>query len=477
MEISEYDGSKLRLILIGMITDPKVCSRISSIMDKPKGPRFNQEWADLIAKWCREHLRKYSSPPNGNINLIFRRWAETATNKKTVLQVEALLQYMSEEYSGSVSGNSDFVLDIASEYFNTHRLRSVVEEVEGRIDEGDVEKAYAQLSTTSKIELGYSTVINPLKDIDVWLDTFNEERRQPLFEYPGPLGNLLGPSMTKGSFVSFMGVDKSGKSYYLLDAAFRALKRRRRVAYFEVGDLGREETIERLGQRILHEPLDRQIIEWPVGWEEGTDTPIYEKRLKHGFSIGDALKKIKRYTRDRDLMRLSCHPNSSINVAGITSYLDEWARESCWIPDLVCIDYADILAPPQGQVESKDQIDETWKQLRRLSQTYNCLVLTATQTGAQAYRKKGTALGRVDFSGRKTKLAHVTGMIGINATPDDRRNNVTRVNWIVRRKGRAHEMQQIIVAGCLDCGCPIVTSKNVEWRKPKTTETLDDSED
>lgn len=466
MKLSEYDGSKLRLVLIGMITDTKVCSRIASIMDKPKGQRFNQPWADTIAKWCLDHLRKYNSAPNDLIGIIFRRWAETShADKDTINQIEALLEYLSEEYSGSVRGNSDFVLDLAQDYFNKNRLKEVVEDVEGHLDVGQVDKAYSQLNSTSKIELGYSTVINPLKDVDVWIDTFNDERERPLFEYPGELGRMVGPSFTKGTLFGFMGIDKGGKSFYLMDAAFRALKSRHRVAYFEVGDLGRDETIRRLGQRICRQPVYEEIIKWPTGWKPESDEPTTRERKRAGVSISHSLARIRRFTRNRDLMRLSCHPNSSITVSGIESYLQDWARESCWIPDVIIIDYADILAPPQGFIDPKDQIDEVWKQLRRISQTYNALVLTATQTGAQAYRKKGSALSKTDFGGRKTKFAHVNGMLGLNSKPEDMRNGVTRVNWVVRRKGAYSENSQVVVAGNFAAGTPIILSKKAEWKR------------
>lgn len=478
MHISEYDGSQLRLILIGMITDPKVCSRICGILEKKKGLKFDQEWADLIARWCRDHLKKYGTPPNGSIQLIFRKWAEsTRSDSKTINQIESLLDYMSEEYSGSVAGNSDFVLDIASDYFNKHRLQSVVEEVGDNITTGRVDAAFSQLNTTVKIELGYSSVINPLQDVEVWMESFNDERDKPIFEYPGDLGRLVGQSFTKGTLFSFMGVDKAGKSFYLMDAAFRALKRRHRVAYFEVGDLGKEETIQRFGQRILNQTIHDESVKWPVGWEPDQDKPITKWRHRAGVSIGHALKRIRKHTRGRDLLRLSCHPNSTINVAGISSLLQDWAREGCWIPDMVIIDYADILAPPDGFPESNDQIDETWKQLRRLSQTNNCLVLTATQTGAQAYKKRGSALSRVDFSGRKTKMAHVNGMLGINATPEEMRSNVTRINWIVRRKGGGCETEQVAVAGCFAAGTPIILSKYASYRKPLVKDPTAGTED
>jgi archaellum biogenesis ATPase FlaH len=432
---------------------------MASIMNSNKSIRFNDAYSKLIAKWCIDHLKKFGTVIGDNITTVFHHWAEnSATDKATIDQIEDILEFLSNEYSGSADQSPDYILSLATEYFNTRIIKNRIEEAEGSITSGQVDEAYKQLNSTPRIDFSVTSIIKPLEDHEELLEVFNEERVKPLFEYPGDLGKLIGQSFTRGTLFAFMGIEKAGKSYYLLDAAYRALKQRHRVAYFEVGDLGKRKTIERLGQRILRQPVNSEDVSWPIGWDK-EDKPTTELIHKDGVSVAHLMKRIRRYTRGRDLLRLSVHTNSSINVTGIESYLQEWARIECWTPDVVVIDYADILAPPSGFMELKDQIDETWKQLRRMSQTYDCLVLTATQTGAQAYKKNGRYITRHDFSGRKTKLAHVNGILGLNASAEDMRRNITRVNWVVRREGGGSESLQVLVAGCFAAGMPIVLSK------------------
>ena len=140
---------------------------------------------------------------------------------------------------------------------------------------------------------------------------------------------------------------------------------------------------------------------------------------------------------------------------GIFSILRDWARED-WVADVVVIDYADILAPPAGVRDTLDQIDLTWRQLRRMSQEMHALVLTATQASALAYGSKVKGLGKQHFSGRKTKLAHVNGMVGLISNPEDSKKGIIRVNWVVRRRGRFNENSLMPVAGCLDLAAPFI---------------------
>jgi hypothetical protein len=148
------------------------------------------------------------------------------------------------------------------------------------------------------------------------------------------------------------------------------------------------------------------------------------------------------------MLRLSCHSNSTISIDGVQSILHDWEREE-WVPDVVAIDYADILAPPHGIRETLDQTDETWKRMRRMSQDMHCLVVTASQSNAAAYTAKDNTLGRKHFSGRKTKLAHVNAMIGINCSEADKKLGVMRLNWVVRRNAQFSEQNAVTVAGCL----------------------------
>jgi len=139
----------------------------------------------------------------------------------------------------------------------------------------------------------------------------------------------------------------------------------------------------------------------------------------------------------------------------IASILGEWAREG-WVADVVIVDYADILQPYPGVSDRRDQINENWKMLRRISQDYHCLVLTATQSDAGGYDTK--LLRRSNFSEDRRKHDHVTAMLGLNSTVEEKRLGITRVNWLDRRDRDYVEDEQVYVAGCLGIGCPIILS-------------------
>jgi hypothetical protein len=94
--------------------------------------------------------------------------------------------------------------------------------------------------------------------------------------------------------------------------------------------------------------------------------------------------------------------------------------------------------------------------MRALSQEIDCLVVTATQANAASY--KSELMGRWNFSEDKRKLAHCTGMIGINATVKEQDRGIQRLNWIVLREGEFSYTKCVNVANCLAISNPAIRS-------------------
>lgn len=455
MKSTKYDGRDLRRVLVGMVTDRTVCARIAARWEPPG--LFDSQHANLIGQWCVRHLAKYGRPLASEIEGIFEQWASKPNaNESAVKRVERFLADMSDERDAQGDPPpADYVLDCADRYFNSVRIRAEIEKVEDHLDRGETRQAHETMTGSARVELGTGSLVKPAEDYDVWRAAFDRDEQRQLVSYPDRLDRFLGKAMVRDSLVAFMGPDKSGKSFWLLDLAFRGIRARCRVGFFEVGDMGQAVVMLRLGMRASRRPRHGGTVKVPIGvtWEGEVET----KSVRHDGTLtaAEAFKAFQKTARGKDVFRLSCHPNSSISVAGIGSIVRDWERED-WTPDIVVIDYADILAAPSGYREVNDQIDQTWKELRRLSQELHCLVATATQSSALAYR--GGTLGRRHFSGRKTKLAHVNGMIGINVTDDDKAKGLTRLNWVVKRDGAYREAVSMPVAGSLRIANPAIRS-------------------
>jgi len=461
MKIEKRSSDEERLILTGMIVDITVLGRISS---KWHQNMFKSKWANIISKWCISFYRRYEDVPMNQIENIFQSWASETSSKETVTLVEKFLDSLSEEYEAlQEESNSNYIIDMAGKYFNRVQIERLIDSVQGDIDRGKITEAVNRTTSFNQIEMGVGKGINILQDDEFIKEAFKEEE-EDLFKYSGALGEFFKGSLQRDSFIALMGPDKVGKSFWLIDIAYRAMLKRKRVAFFEAGDMSQNQVMRRLMIRTAKRPLYPAKVEYPVHIGKSRDgyTKIKRKikNVKDKLSWRDAKRACKKIMKRKiksknSYFRLSCHPNSTLSVSSIQSIIQNWIRED-WVPDVIVIDYADILDMNYSGLEGRDRINETWKRLRSLSQIFHCLVVTGSQTDAGAYKRD--IITRSNFSEDKRKLAHVTGMIGLNVTEKEKERGITRLNWVVLRERAFGVGKCVYVAGCLSIANPAIKS-------------------
>lgn len=461
MRIERISGKEERRILIGMIVDPVVCGRIAS---KWAPTLFQSSWANIVGDLCVRFHNQYSGAPGKAIEGLFEAWAtEKNRDKETVALVEKFLSSLSDEYEDlSKEINAPFLIDLAGKHFTRVRLTHLAEAVMGEVDQGEVEKASKRVNEYGAVELGAGSGIDVLQDPSALEKAF-AEKEEPLLILKGALGRFFGHSLTREGFISFLAPEKRGKTWWLCELSWQAMLQRRRVAFFSVGDESEEDMMLRFAVRASRWPLRAGIYKIPtrIYREEGAPKVDFEERdfqkpLSYQRSIR-AFEKVAhlRVKSTKSYLRLSVHPNSSLSVKGMESQLKIWEKDG-WVPDIIVVDYMDILQESGSGDDVRHRINQTWKDFRGLTQRWHALGITATQADAASYNNE--TLDKSNFSEDKRKLSHVTGMIGINQTDDEKEAGIMRLNWIVRRGDYFNTKACVFVAGNLGLGAPVIKS-------------------
>ena len=462
MKLHKADNSTERLILTAMIVDSIVCGRIAS---KWQNNMFRSKWANLVGLWCIQYYEKYGKAPVRNIERKYRSWVEKTKDKDTVTLVEKFVSGLSDDYVKlKRESNAEYVLDEAGRYFSRIAVERLRDGIEGDLDDGDVEKALERINSFGEVKMGKGEVIDVLHDKEAWKSAFADEP-EGIVKYPGLMGKFIGNQLGRDCLVGFMGPEGRGKSFLLMDIAIRAAMQRRRVVLFEAGDMSEHQIMRRIICRLSKRPFYPCRIEIPLSIRRLKKSDRYivntkEKEFKQRLDWRDmerACRKLnKQVIRSKDpYLKLSCHPNSTLHTKHIESYLRESAREG-WMADVAIIDYSDILDMSYPKTEGRDRIDRTWRELRKISQMYHCLVVTATQTNRESYDAK--IITRKHSSEDKRKLAHVTAMLGMNQTEEEKKQGIMRFNWIKVRDAEYLENKCVCVAGCLGLGNLIMRS-------------------
>jgi hypothetical protein len=352
------------------------------------------------------------------------------------------------------------MLDLAGEHFCLRRLQKIKDNLELTLTNGDRSSAEQVVRSYDPVQLGMGVGVDVLRDVDVWEEAFSKSA-EPLFRFPGKESDMFfREDLTRDALVGVLGPEKRGKTWWCVEFAIRALMERRKVALFEVGDMSQSQILRRIGVRLSGKPMfarDCGEIRVPRRFLDGECEYDHVNRDKKA-SKKSSIEAIRRFTRkygisnDHTYLMTSVHANSSVSVADLDATIQSWEDERGFIPDVVIIDYPDILAPEPGtgMQTVRDQANATWKALRRLSQERHCLVIAPTQADSASYRSDLLEMG--NFSEDKRKLAHVTGMVGLNQTRDEKDHQIMRLNWIVRRESGGSADRILKVGQCLTLG-------------------------
>lgn len=452
MVVTENNGEAVKHVVTAMIMSRDV---LSAIAPHWNGRLFTSDTSNRVGHWCVDYFKKYGDAPRENIQRIYADWARISSSAASTRLMESFLTGLSDKFGDDVR----FEVDKVQEYLNELVIRKAADEVGAEIDAGRFQRAWERLSAARTIQLSGDAPLLPLRDPGAFEEAFARDDREAIITYPGAAGEFFKGAFHRGEFYAIVAPDKSGKTAWLVDLAYRALRKQRHILYVDAGDGSASEMLHRLSIRALRRPeYEGRTTLVPEYWNFDGTLKFGEQLLEAADSFM-AMRELNRIVWNKDAFRIWDGPSNTVTVAKISNLLKDWHEAGVWRTDVVIVDYADILASPAGSKDTLDAIDENWKQLRRLSQEHDVLVLTATQCKASGYSKTKSLLGREDFSGRKTKNAHVNGMIGINISEDEREQQMARLNWIVRRKTRGARMGVVRVAGCYALENPVMISK------------------
>lgn len=460
MKIKTKKGGAEREVVIGMITSREVLSQIAPRWEA-KG-LFGSPWSNIIGNWCIEYYNKYNKPPKKLIQSIFEAWATEQNNEDTVNLVSSYLESLSSEYD-SGTPNAKYTVDRASELFNKIRLEKIKSQLEGMIETGDYQKAYSLMSKTNRIELGLGSGVDLFQDKKSIENALNNTKSDILINFPGPLGEFFGDSLERDAFVSILAPEKRGKTFVMMELAWQAVTEGRKVLFLECGDLSQRQILYRFATRAVNRPIKAKQYNYPLkiykNFEDPDATVDYDTRVpKKDISTEDVWKKfnaIAAKNPNSPLLKVYTYSTMSITVKDISELAKTLSRKG-WSPDVIVVDYADILAPVNGGIDTRHQINETWAKLRGLSEEQNGLVITASQADAKSY--KNDLLTMDNFSEDKRKFAHVTACFGLNQRELEKKNDVMRLNWVVRRESESLVSKVVYVAGCRSSANVFVTS-------------------
>lgn len=462
MKRRRVDNRVERRLLTAMITSTEFLSQASYSLqpDLIEASHFR-----TVAQWCLEHFDRYREAPGRNIEATYQLWAADNEDSPQADAIHDLLEDLSESWEEDPEPiNIPYLLDQLRWLMDRKSLAKLQDNVDYALSTGRPEDAWNAIAECRPTDVLADTGLDPFRDEEVWERAFSQSA-EPLFRFPGDAGKFLNRALTRDALIGIQGPEKRGKTFWCIEFVMRALNERRKVAFFQVGDLSEAQVMIRIGTYLSQRPssqrqcgdvfIPTRVIP-PREKDDDLETEVRLKTFNRPITRAGCVRAAQKFLRSRGMSRktpflkVSVHPNSSINIRGISAILARWEIMEGFIPDVIVIDYADILAPEDPRAQTRDAVNDTWKALRRLSQERHCLVIAPTQADAASYDQ--WVQNMKNFSEDKRKLAHVTGMLGLNQTEEEKTKAVMRLNWIVLRESPFRSKNCLWVGQCIEIG-------------------------
>jgi hypothetical protein len=454
MQIEQVDGTDERLAVSALCLDTEILARVAPALPENA---FPSKWANKVAGWCLQHFKQFGEAPgSAAITSIYSEWAATA-DKPTASLVGKFLGSLS-----AVEVNADYCQELIERLVIKTAAKQLVDKVQTALSNGQLQAATDAIQGWKPPKIAEEAdFVEPLANTHVVGEAFEKAQYAPLITFPSEsaIGRWLGPTLHRDALVVLCGPDKSGKSSHLASLCQRAVVQGKRVAYVNIGDLSQEQAIKRWTTAFVGRPSYRckYFIPLSIKHENKEFSLEYDIRfVESGYSKNDALMAWERLGArgDANRLRFVSRPANTLTVEGLRDMLLAWANKG-WVPDVIGVDYAALLAPSRGIKEKHEALDHIWKSLRQISQELKVLLLTASQTNADSYQASTYWLSKANFAGSKGIWAHCNAAIGINMTNTERRQQVTRFNFIAQREREYLSdvpSEYIAVAGCPHIG-------------------------
>jgi hypothetical protein len=521
MKLQEIDLSLEQKIVMAMATETPFLREMVDLYS----PGYLTGWATrVVADWCVAHYQKYHQAPGSHLREYYDRLVKTPPPGAAPGDMAILQTYLTRLSSRVNNQNLEplnlpFLMDEAERLWRTRDLEGLSEKMRQALQtvEGDQE-AEELLRKYRRLERMGLDGFNPFQD-ESRIEAMFAEAQESLLLFPGALGDLLNDVCCRDQFIGLMGPEKSGKTFYLLEFFKRACMARCNVALFETGDMSESQLLRRSFSGLCGKPYHRRYLgkrekccldcrhnqtgECPRGL--GGTIPIataaddwtvpsavkgfrvcphtgscqefvpFVTRVEHDYGgevmTPEDVRKMQKSMVNHLLKAqvfVDVKPANTVTMEAIHNKLVSWKEKRGFVPDVIIIDYADILAKERGVTDEREAQNTRWMWGRRLSQEWHSMVVLATQSDAGSYDAENLSLK--NFSEDKRKYSHVTAMLGIHRTLVEHDLQLARLSFMLGRELEFSIRDQVVTIQDLRICNPLAGSF---WRpgthyRPKT---------
>lgn len=118
-------------------------------------------------------------------------------------------------------------------------------------------------------------------------------------------------------------------------------------------------------------------------------------------------------------------PTKTASVQTIRAYVQRLAATKNFVPDMIVVDYADLLRSSRGFEQKRFELESVYEELRAMAQELNAIVVTADQTNRAGLDMEIVTIGQIGEAYAKATVCDV--IMTISRRMEDKQQNTGRL--------------------------------------------------
>ena len=410
IEISNVlDDINMQTKIIRLYLDEKPDFR-EQVRDIIKLDYFESSMHKFILKYVIKYIDDYEkSPTIDSLKLLVK------SQLRDKSQLESMYQLVEFIYNYDIEKDKEFVFDVTLDFFKKQYLKKVLFKAAEQFDIG----SFGEISVTIDNAL---KKFEPKSKSHEYLDVkciekrLEEEARNPIACLEG-LDHIIGGGLSSGELAIILSPTGGGKSMLLVKVAAEALAEGKKVIYYTLELAG-----EAIGRRF-----DACLNNIPIKFVSA-----------HKESI---IRNSKRLADKGGALFIQPYLESKPTITTLKNHLAQLKRDNQFVPDVIIVDYADLMKPTTHYSEKRYALTDIYEGLRNLANEMNVPVWTASQVNRGGYENKDFSLANIAEDIGKANTADL--ILGIVRTKQNKMSNTAKIQIMKNRNGQE--------GGELDC--------------------------
>jgi len=240
---------------------------------------------------------------------------------------------------------------------------------------------------------------------DNFEERYKEDQRHPISCGFDEVDKIIAGGFGQGELIIIVAPTGAGKSHLLVHFCSQALKNGKIVVYY---------TLE-LSNNMIGKRTDSCI----------SGVALDELKL----SKDEVLKSLNKLDGD---LTIKEYPTKSASVNIIKNHLEK-LRQKNIMPDLIIVDYLDLLKSQNKYESKRHELESIAEQLRATAQEFKCPLVTATQSNRESLEQEHFSMDKISEAYAKTFCADLVMLLARNR--ENKQSNTATLTIGKNRQG------------------------------------------